>query len=852
MILENYNKSLKENVESSRSFTVNELPLLKVRPFDPKGYSDEDFVIPYYVDNFLGTSYTENKLTDTFTVIVSLDEDTAEESYVDEYCRWKQTTYAGEHVINLGKITSLGEHTLSIKAIESTGISSGVEFFKIYISKPRSEITLADFSDATDFNVVASEYEERRMVPFWYITPDNGNGGYEPVILHRDNGKDHKGIHQDGGDGNIVMCPPVLIKRNLSYSVTFIKDSSENLIGIDVEVHGNILIPEYDAGAAGGNSYPGHNISLDGVYHITDSVELNGETHLLKDYLYDENPPAKVTCIAARNKIGLKVLLWACKAYCLEMGYDGFVLPKYEYIISYANAIDFDDATVNNIFSAAGWNYTVVPASPSATMSGIISRNDIEVPDDIIIDFNYSSIKSLATRLHSGRLLRICYARHTEVKNLEVVGNYAAVQRCRGLYEAQGGVNMSNSVLCTFDNLNISRTHGYEMTGNGLDHNQLQLNKTPKFTKFGYLDPKTGNPVSVPQLKNDQEGYLDNDKYYDVPWDEVDSSHVDALVHSVTNGPSNYSGNGEAVHNTMSNVMYTEGYYSIATALKPDHEGCFMVTNLEKADGYNSDYGNYKYRMDGEAVCVSFYKYDASSSTYIFLKTIKTIIWHFCYAPFGATHVRFSAIGCLDSSNTLSTLNHATKNQSVFRINGYNYARRGNRIINCKIHDTRGCATTVLGHQTYIDGIITYNPATEAGSFGQITAYLGDIEDKAMHHHHMWFKRWYHWYGPPSTALLRIDAGNDMCFVECGGFTAGTDTLVKDGYFTQSIMSAYLQPTETCNVRKEFQFRDTMFNSLTLYGTGSIATEPKTKYYLKDCTVVSVDKKNNPVEYELI
>ena len=497
MILENYNDSLKENIESSRSFTVNELPVLKVRPFDSKGYSDEDFILPYFVDSISMIGYTENKLTDTFTVIVSLDEDTKEESYVAENCRWKQTTYAGEQIINLGKLEQ-GEHTLSIKAIESTGISSNVEFFKIYISKPKSEISIADFSNVTGFSVDTIQFEERKMVPFWYLTPDDGNGGYEPVILHRDNGKVGDTIYQDGGKGNIVMCPPALTKRNLSYNVSFIRDSSENLIGIDVEVHGNIIIPQYDTGAAGGNSYPGHDISLDGVYHITNSVEINGETSLLVDHLYEENPPAKATCIAARNKIGLNVLLWACKAYCIKFGYDGVKLPKYEYIVSYANAIDFDDPTLNDMFSAAGWNYTVISASPSATYSGIISRNDIDTPSDIIIDFNYSSIKSLATRLKSGRLFRLSFARHTEIKNLEIVGNYPAVLRCRGAYESQGGVNMSNCVLCTFDNLNVSRTHGYEMTGNGLDHNQLQLNKTPQFTKFGYLSPKTGNPVSVP------------------------------------------------------------------------------------------------------------------------------------------------------------------------------------------------------------------------------------------------------------------------------------------------------------------------------------------------------------------
>lgn len=89
MILENYNGALKENIETGLSFTVNELPLLEIRPFDSRVYRDEGIVIPYFVDDYLNTSYEENKLTNTFTVVVSLDEDTRPESEVNQYYRWK-------------------------------------------------------------------------------------------------------------------------------------------------------------------------------------------------------------------------------------------------------------------------------------------------------------------------------------------------------------------------------------------------------------------------------------------------------------------------------------------------------------------------------------------------------------------------------------------------------------------------------------------------------------------------------------------------------------------------------------------------------------------------------------------
>ena len=323
MILENYNDSLKENIESERSFTVSEFPILRVRPFDSMQYSDEDFILPYFVDNFLNTGYKENKLTNTFTVVVSLDEDTKPEEEVAANYRWKQTTYSGEQIINLGKLEQ-GEHTLSIKAIEDTGIASGTRFFKLYVSKPKSEINLMDFTE-TDTFTVSSVDTERRIVPYWYLTPDDGNGGgYFPVLLNYDI------VTYKNGKESHIDCVTSNITRDLTYTVTFNRDGNDILTGIDVEVHGTISIPSYKFNGSTNQGFEGGNaIRLDGVYHITDSVEIDGETHLLKDYLssdpssnppYDAmNPPAKATYTAARNKIGLRFLLWACKAYCNEV-----------------------------------------------------------------------------------------------------------------------------------------------------------------------------------------------------------------------------------------------------------------------------------------------------------------------------------------------------------------------------------------------------------------------------------------------------------------------------------------------------------------------------------------------------
>lgn len=225
MILENYNDALKENIETELSFTVNSLPILQVRPFDPEVYNDEDFILPYFVDSYLNTGYEENVLGSTFTVIVSLDEDTKPES---EVTRWKQTTYGGEHVISLGIITELGEHTLSIKSIEDSGIASDTKFFKFYVTERMNGDNMADFSGVDSFEASETDFEWDTWSPFWFIRPADSVGHYQQLCVYKYN------------DNN--TCKTSIATRNIDYRVEFIRTNGV-LTGIDVKVHGTIEYP---------------------------------------------------------------------------------------------------------------------------------------------------------------------------------------------------------------------------------------------------------------------------------------------------------------------------------------------------------------------------------------------------------------------------------------------------------------------------------------------------------------------------------------------------------------------------------------------------------------------------------
>ena len=224
MILENYNDSLQENIEHDVSFIVNEVPILAVRPFDPRVIQGEQFILPYFVDNSLNTSYEENVLSDTFTVIAALDEDTKPESSV---FRIKQTTYAGEQLINLGAIEELGEHTLSIKAIQSNGIASDTKFFKFYVDKADSDKTIFDLTSVDTFTASDVNVVEEGQVPFWFNLPST----YEEYVLYADNSK-HNTVTQIGN-----------ISRTIDYTIEVVKNNGD-VIGYNVGVVGSITYPK--------------------------------------------------------------------------------------------------------------------------------------------------------------------------------------------------------------------------------------------------------------------------------------------------------------------------------------------------------------------------------------------------------------------------------------------------------------------------------------------------------------------------------------------------------------------------------------------------------------------------------
>ena len=146
----------------------------------------------------------------------------------------------------------------------------------------------------------------------------------------------------------------------------------------------------------------------------------------------------------------------------------------------------------------------------------------------------------------------------------------------------------------------------------------MELNvSTPKFTQYGYINYE-GKTVVVPALKTDNNGYLDNDNYFDVDWENIPLEHVNALIESISDTSKGHTQN-QIDDDSVSNVMYTDGSpFSLGNAISNDgtisdnFEGTFHISNTDSTYGYNVNYGipsaNHRRRFEGDAVFVSFYK----------------------------------------------------------------------------------------------------------------------------------------------------------------------------------------------------------------------------------------------------
>lgn len=476
MIIDNYTNTLPENRETELDYIIPKSPILTVRQFKFDLLVNEPLIIPYYVNVFDDTEYRDNKIGDTFTTIIRLDEDTIEDSQVIEY---KQTTFSGEQIIDLG-LQSAGIHSFSIRTIQSNGVSSGTQYFKFIVKEP---IEQSDYLDLNGINTFQSVNNYDGKVKYgnsktFYF---DGESIVNPIST------------QTGS--KIKAAYKSKITNNASYKVTLNKVQGK-IKYIKIEVNGGI---EYEPLV---NPKYNHTIDITGVYYLTTVYkDSNNVEHLLSDLLNTpaDELPKEAVITAAKNKIALTRLLEACKA----TGYKGVLLPKLDLVLDYHSA----DGSKTLTYSDKG-------------------RCDIEFPDNFIIDFNNSTLSALQTiDLHNGRLFWLIDNINTHIRNINLVGNYKNYDYIKSrtsgagkTSEALSVFSMSKCSFCSIKNADISYSVGYEFTFGEDIPGSLGGDTRAPFDNTGYID-SDGNIHNIPTVGdiNSIEQYWYTSDYSDIP-----------------------------------------------------------------------------------------------------------------------------------------------------------------------------------------------------------------------------------------------------------------------------------------------------------------------------------------------
>lgn len=475
MILNNYNNILKDNVETKSTYIIPKEPILFVRQFDFNLTPDKNLVIPYYVNAFDDYYYKENKIGETFTIIIRLDEDTLPDDLIKEF---KQTTFAGEQIIDVGPISKLGVHSFSIKVIQSNGVGSAVQYFKFIVRDTKADIL--DLNEISNFKS-NEEYSEKEYYGLSRKIYYNGKEFVYPIST-----KTGKRLSYEYKSK---------IVNNAKYTVSVHKDNN-TIKDIQIDVIGNI---EYYP--LTGSNYD-HVVDITGTYYLNTTYKLsNGDVKSLKDEVDTpaDKLPKEAVITAAKNKVALTRLFEAVKAY----GKDGVKLPKMDIIIDYHSA----DGTKTITYSDKG-------------------RCDIDFPNNFIIDFNNSQVKALQTiDISGGKLIWLTNNFNTHIKNLILAGNYknydwekSKTSGAGKTSEALSSFAMHRCSFCSIQSSDISYSVGYELLfGEDIPGSLTSSNKPP-FTKCGYID-YLGQPHNTVEKDSDSvEQYWYTDDFADIPF----------------------------------------------------------------------------------------------------------------------------------------------------------------------------------------------------------------------------------------------------------------------------------------------------------------------------------------------
>lgn len=421
MIVNNYTNTLPENKESQLSLTSLANPVILIRMFEFNLIKDEThLVIPYYVSDYNHEDFINEKISPTFTTVITLDEDTVP---ADEVRVWKKTTYAGEHSIDLGTFDTLGLHTINIRTIQSNGIGSHTKLIKFFVRKPAAQRTTVDLSNGGSFSTSLNGYTRYYSIPI-------------------------------SGPQNVFA-----LEYNCTYNVSCTKEG-DDVVDIQIVVarsdENKKCITAYSlSGLEKNNVLEDYSDDCAGTYHLTTRCSVNGTVKQLTDYLNTKTSslPRSVIEAASKNKIAMNRLFEAARAY----GADILKLPNMDIVCDYHLPKNY--STDNSITPATSYDDSIQESSIE------FARNRVTIPNGLTVDLNGSNVQMLpSSSNYKGRLFSLSYCLDSHLINGRITGNWLnSTPAYGGDGEHRSTLEIRGSQFCSFEDLVIKGTSGYDV-----------------------------------------------------------------------------------------------------------------------------------------------------------------------------------------------------------------------------------------------------------------------------------------------------------------------------------------------------------------------------------------------------
>ena len=146
-----------ESQSSPKDINPNEVPYISTYYIEPKVPPKEDVIIDYYVTDYYNKEYTEENISETFTITLKIE---GKKDIV------KKNIKAGDNSINIGSFSTPGEQKFSIIATDQYGRNSH-ELFNYFLVKDTNEIKkeyIMTKDDLIKYNIKNTDSYENKYI----------------------------------------------------------------------------------------------------------------------------------------------------------------------------------------------------------------------------------------------------------------------------------------------------------------------------------------------------------------------------------------------------------------------------------------------------------------------------------------------------------------------------------------------------------------------------------------------------------------------------------------------------------------------------------------------------------------